>query len=180
MSNQRIQIIIQEINYWKEHKILPDMYCDFLLALYTKGEHETEVSIKGRGDTSGLFSILQLTIEFFILLLVVVVINTQHISHSFQAIFLFLSLLGMLWLFKLLSGNRDIYFHLSLAILLVNFFLVTVFLGNQYIHLEWINSIIVIFNFICWLFIGYKYKLKYLQITATFLMIFTTFYIFLS
>ncbi|HLQ97878.1 MAG TPA: hypothetical protein VK135_04225 [Candidatus Dormibacteraeota bacterium] len=180
MSNQRIQIIIQEINYWKEHKILPDMYCDFLLALYTKGESGTEASTKGKGDTTGLFSILQLTIQFFILLSVVVVINMQHMSHSFQFIFLFLSFLGMLWLFKLLSKNRDIYFHLSLTILLVDFFLVTVFLGNQYIHSEWGSSIIVIFNFICWLFIGYKYKLKYLQIITIFLLIFTTFYMFLS
>src|SRR5690625_6740577 len=86
----------------------------------------------------------------------------------------------MLCLFKLLSKNSDIYFHLSLTILLVDFFLVTVFLGNQYIHSEWGSSIIVIFNFICWLFIGYKYKLKYLQIITIFLLIFTTFYMFFS
>lgn len=180
MSNQRSKIIIREINYWKEHNILPDMYCDFLLALYTKGENDTEISTKGKEDTLGLISILQLTLVFFILLSSVVVINMQHISHSFQIVFLILSILGMLWLFKLLSKNRDIYFHLSLTILLVHLFLITVFLGNNYIHLEWISSIIVVFNFICWLIIGYKYKLKYLQVIAFFLMVFTTFYIFLS
>ena len=33
----RKQIIINEIIYWKKNRMLPEHYCDFLLALYTKG-----------------------------------------------------------------------------------------------------------------------------------------------
>ena len=36
MNESRKQIIINEIGYWKKNQILPEQYCDFLLALYTK------------------------------------------------------------------------------------------------------------------------------------------------
>ena len=37
MDENRKQIIIKEIGYWKNNKLLPEQYCDFLLALYTEG-----------------------------------------------------------------------------------------------------------------------------------------------
>ncbi|MCD7033070.1 hypothetical protein LRR81_02430 [Metabacillus sp. GX 13764] len=42
MEQQRKAIIIQEIIYWKENKLLPSAYCDFLLALYTGGQEASE------------------------------------------------------------------------------------------------------------------------------------------
>ena len=38
MTKQRKQIIVNEIAFWKQHKMLPDHYCDFLTSLYTGGE----------------------------------------------------------------------------------------------------------------------------------------------
>jgi hypothetical protein len=40
MSNQRKQIIINEIAFWKKNKMLPEHYCDFLTSLYTEGQSE--------------------------------------------------------------------------------------------------------------------------------------------
>lgn len=42
MSNQRKQIILNEITFWKQNKLLPEHYCDFLSTLYTEGNHEGE------------------------------------------------------------------------------------------------------------------------------------------
>ena len=36
--NKRKQIIISEIKYWKQNKLLPEHYCDFLITLYAQGE----------------------------------------------------------------------------------------------------------------------------------------------
>lgn len=44
MNETRKKIIINEIHYWKKSRILPEQYCNFLLALYTEGEYEQEVS----------------------------------------------------------------------------------------------------------------------------------------
>jgi hypothetical protein len=40
MANQRKQIIINEIAFWKQSKMLPGHYCDYLTSLYTGGEVE--------------------------------------------------------------------------------------------------------------------------------------------
>lgn len=42
MSNQRKQIIINEITFWKQNKLLPEQYCDFLMTLYTEGQQLEE------------------------------------------------------------------------------------------------------------------------------------------
>ncbi|MFS0689765.1 hypothetical protein AB1K89_11025 [Sporosarcina sp. 179-K 8C2 HS] len=44
MNAQRKKIITSEINYWKQNKLLPEHYCDFLITLYTQGDHEQEIS----------------------------------------------------------------------------------------------------------------------------------------
>ncbi|WP_042478281.1 hypothetical protein [Bacillus ndiopicus] len=46
MSNQRKQIIINEITFWKQNKLLPEHYCDFLTTLYTEGEEQKEIQGK--------------------------------------------------------------------------------------------------------------------------------------
>ncbi|RFU61864.1 hypothetical protein [Bacillus sp. V59.32b] len=38
MDENRKKMIIQEIVYWKNSRLLPEQYCDFLLALYSEGE----------------------------------------------------------------------------------------------------------------------------------------------
>lgn len=55
MSNQRKKIILNEITFWKQNKLLPEHYCDFLSTLYTEGNHGEEqakptagASIKGK------------------------------------------------------------------------------------------------------------------------------------
>ena len=53
MDQARKKIIIEEINAWKESRMLPEQYCDFLLALYHQGEAESKgVANKARKKSS--------------------------------------------------------------------------------------------------------------------------------
>lgn len=45
MANQRKQIILNEIAFWKQNKLLPEHYCDFLMTLYTEGEYQGDEPI---------------------------------------------------------------------------------------------------------------------------------------
>lgn len=45
MNPQRKRIIISEIKYWKQNKLLPEHYCDFLITLYAQGEDEKEAKV---------------------------------------------------------------------------------------------------------------------------------------
>ncbi|MBB4825746.1 hypothetical protein HNO89_002982 [Sporosarcina luteola] len=47
MNAQRKRIIITEIQYWKQNKLLPEHYCDFLITLYARGEEDGKEEIKG-------------------------------------------------------------------------------------------------------------------------------------
>jgi hypothetical protein len=48
MDEQRRKIITSEINYWKQNRMLPEHYCDFLLNLYTEGGSEQAISVSTR------------------------------------------------------------------------------------------------------------------------------------
>lgn len=38
MNRRRRETIIREIEYWKRSRLLPEHYCNYLLALYTEGD----------------------------------------------------------------------------------------------------------------------------------------------
>ena len=46
MNEHRKKIIISEIKYWKQSKLLPAHYCDFLITLYARGNEADEEEIK--------------------------------------------------------------------------------------------------------------------------------------
>lgn len=46
MDNERKHIIISEIKHWKQSKLIPARYCDFLIALYSRGEEIDTENVK--------------------------------------------------------------------------------------------------------------------------------------
>ncbi|MGN1387559.1 MAG: hypothetical protein ACI4XS_13250 [Bacillus sp. (in: firmicutes)] len=44
MNETRKKVILNEILYWKQTRILPEKYCDYLLALYSEGELELQTT----------------------------------------------------------------------------------------------------------------------------------------
>ncbi|MEW5551909.1 hypothetical protein ABGT24_18275 [Peribacillus frigoritolerans] len=56
MDEMRKKIIIQEINSWKESRMLPEQYCNYLLALYGQGELPPSKSNETAGKKTTSFS----------------------------------------------------------------------------------------------------------------------------
>jgi len=56
MDDEKRRIIIAEIKYWRQHKLLAEQYCDFLLNLYRTEEANGKQESTGRGGSfaSGL------------------------------------------------------------------------------------------------------------------------------
>lgn len=50
MNSQRKKMIIAEIRYWKEHKLLPAHYCDFLITLYAQGAELDEMAVSPKAS----------------------------------------------------------------------------------------------------------------------------------
>ena len=74
MKDERTKTIVDEIRYWKQNRLLPTEYCDFLLALYTQGEiqdrHKNQDNNRSHGYALYLwiaFSSLLLPLSFLVI-----------------------------------------------------------------------------------------------------------------
>src|SRR5699024_12207133 len=111
MPNERSKIIIREIHYWKEHNLLPEVYCDFLLALYTQGERKVQ-------------KISPLLIFNTILLLPLIPISLVVIYHTeihpiLQIGILTLFLTFSIWSYKNFKNQQYFFSYLALVIVLI-------------------------------------------------------------
>ena len=69
MNETRKKIIIHEIKYWKQTKLLPEKYCDYLLTLYSGGEEDISQTNK-KSNISLHIPIWIFTVIFFTILFV--------------------------------------------------------------------------------------------------------------
>ena len=56
VDEQRKITIINEIRYWKDNHLLPEHYCDFLMALYTEGEQDKADALSNSADTEAVLA----------------------------------------------------------------------------------------------------------------------------
>lgn len=56
VDEQRKITIINEIRYWKDNHLLPEHYCDFLMALYTEGEQDKADALSKSEGTDALLA----------------------------------------------------------------------------------------------------------------------------
>lgn len=70
MDDHRRKIITNEIKYWKQNRLLPEHYCDFLLNLYTEGSSEDDLTRRNRPSRTksilGLILIGLLSLSVFL------------------------------------------------------------------------------------------------------------------
>ena len=106
MNESRKQIIINEIIYWKKNRMLPEHYCDFLLALYTKGNGLQDQSEKSRLRKNILLLFILIPIGIFLFYF-------TELSLTLQIVFGFiLIIMGILLTFY--SAKRGMLFQIPL------------------------------------------------------------------
>ncbi|QGH34956.1 hypothetical protein GI584_13315 [Gracilibacillus salitolerans] len=167
MDEERKQTIINEINYWKTHQLLPNQYCDFLLALYTEGEGAKEENREAKQAPYFLlfyflntllillpFLIFQAADDLFIQMVGIVV--TQCIA------------LIMIKFFSRHDGLQDSY---AVMIFFVVFLFSTVLWMNDYIRIWWTTYIWIFINSISWITFGKLKKQFFLQVAGVFILI---------
>ena len=165
MNAQRKAIIIGEIKYWKESKLLPAQYCDYLLALYTEGEQVPTDSKLSQRRGNGL------TILFMLLNLILapgtalIILNTSiSVMYSiFILALLFIICLGTSYLGWRVYGIDSNY--LSLALLL-NILIISLIVVNQWVSQPLYGLIIIFAQLAVWIGLGIKYSNKLLIIIS--------------
>ncbi|WP_332690956.1 hypothetical protein [Halalkalibacter lacteus] len=84
MDEKRKETIIKEIKYWKQSKLLPNYYCDFLLTLYTEGEQVTEEKKRNQPLLLNGYSLLTFIMVQSLFVLAVLVIYFTDFSLIMQ------------------------------------------------------------------------------------------------
>lgn len=111
MANQRKQIILNEITFWKQNKLLPAHYCDFLMTLYTEGE-QSEIEERKQAKGSLLKKSYSKTIALMTLLaaflgaLIYALFTVTNIQWLMPAIVAIVALALMFGTLRLLKQNN--------------------------------------------------------------------------
>lgn len=169
MDEARKNIVLREIKYWKEHRLLPEQYCDFLITLYTEGS-ETGQEVTEKDSFSFKNLIFQLMNGFILslLMLTFVVIYFTELSIDLQIglfiISISICLSAAIFFYK---KNHSLFFHIALISGILILFLgsvhtvSTLFAGTQTGLIT-----IILLNCLFWVFLGFRLRLKYLTISG--------------
>lgn len=162
MQQKRKSIIINEIMYWKKNKLLPEQYCDYLLALYTEGNQPKENRKDGNGKKLYIVNLLFLLLIPLSVFLLYFTELSIILQTAFAILFIFLGAALFFYFSK-----KTIILHIpiissALLLLFLSVELVTTFLPNHSLALY--TDLLV--NCALWLLIGWKWRLVYLIIAG--------------
>ncbi|SDQ49289.1 hypothetical protein [Virgibacillus salinus] len=178
MSDRRIATVVEEIHYWKEHNLLPDVYCDFLLAIYTNGEGVGEENT-GKNRIN-IVKAIQLTLLSLLLPFAFLVIYFTEFPASLQVSTLFLFVTYSYWMSRVYSQKLTIYYHLSIVTFLLLLLLMSIYISTLFTANQWFLQFVMIINVISWYFFSRRIDIKYLKIVSIFGIAFVILYIVLQ
>jgi hypothetical protein len=171
MSLQRKQIIMNEISFWKKNKLLPEHYCDFLLALYAQGENngdeQTENSSKAVLAKKQKTKVILYTIIGLLTAILLASLFVATTAIFIPIILVAIAILSFLYIAIKLVKNKSVMAPLlfvfsALLLLALSFKVWDIYFGDNPLLL-----IGLIFgNCLLWLFSGLLMKLVYFSISG--------------
>ncbi|MBE3570474.1 MAG: hypothetical protein IMW92_10300 [Bacillales bacterium] len=174
--DKRKQIIIKEIIFWKQNKMLPEKYCDYLLTLYSEGEELTSAAHLPR--LHRLYRILQTILLLFIPISLFVLYFTEMpfiLQMAILTIFVVL-LIGA----GVYFGRKGLFvqlFFLSAALIFLFF---TIQINDKILSGNSSSLyLIILMNCLLWILVGKTKKLLYFTISGIAGMIITFVFILL-
>lgn len=171
MNERRKTIIISEIKYWKQKKLLPAHYCDFLIMLYARGNESDEEEIKVSTSILSKEKKRRNSILVVILLLAMGLSAGLLMFDKYPILLLILSGLFVLilLLYPIFSSVMRkstifpfIYISSAMLLLIMSLKLWTTFFNDQPMYLV----ALLILNCSLWLFTGRFLKLIYFTISG--------------
>ncbi|MCM3387960.1 hypothetical protein [Ureibacillus chungkukjangi] len=171
MANSKKTIIMNEILFWKQNKLLPDHYCDFLMTLYSEGNeieleeevgHKNSVIAREKRKKILLFSIISI---ISICLLVALFMVSELVWLIGLAVGI-VAILFMVLAYRFAKKNEILVpiLHIGSALMLFGLSVkisVEYFPTNQFVLYG-----LLIINCFMWLFTGFKFKLMYFTVSG--------------
>ncbi|WP_067727389.1 hypothetical protein [Oceanobacillus damuensis] len=177
MAADRIAVIINEIKYWKEHRLLPETYCDFLLALYTKGEaveeDDKQATSRIRWTPLGIIHIC-LSIAVIPFSFLVLYFTEFHTVLQLGILSLFWVYTVWLYFYFPKKGYDDVQLPLYVSLLML--LLITATSSTVLSTSNFFHTAIILSNFVLWFYVSIVKKYRILQFISVIFVIFTLSY----
>ncbi|WP_102335793.1 hypothetical protein [Salimicrobium jeotgali] len=162
MSKNRKDVIVDEIRYWKENKLLPDKYCDFLLALYTEGESGADKEKKVSRTSPWLATYY--SVNFLLIPLSFTVIYFTENGIILQSLLL-TGFAASSFLMQSLIKKENAPVELPLVITLIIVFLLTTSSAAYYFPVIYAEGVALL-NAVGWMTIGMRRGLFYVKVSG--------------
>lgn len=171
MANSKKKIILNEILFWKQNKLLPDQYCDFLMTLYSEGnEIELEEDISHKKSIIAKEKRNRLKLLLFLGMLSVVLLAAlflvSELTWLVAIVIGAIAIILMVMAYRFAKKKEMLapILHISSALLL---FGISVKISKEYFfENQIVLYALLILNCLLWLFTGYKFKLMYFTISG--------------
>lgn len=152
------KIIINEISYWKQSRLLPEAYCNFLLTLYSEGNQEL-VPGKTQKLTRllSVFSYIYIALVLPLAFLVIYFTEKNFVLQIPIFIFLIIVAIGI----SVFMKNDRYLHHFSAIIGALLFLLLSVKVTELFFSEPFFIFVTVVIHCFFWLFVGLKTSRKY-------------------
>lgn len=168
MANHRKKIILNEIQFWKQNKLLPEHYCDFLATLYSEGNDLEEAHHKRAVLPSEKRKMLLVGLSVFIGVLALLVVYFTLPSLTMILTIIVAIAATVLFVMAIQAAKKNgllaPVFHVFAAILLFSASIricMIYFSGNNIALFGLVAT-----NCIVWLSTGIKMRLFYFTISG--------------
>lgn len=149
--------------------MLPEVYCDFLLALYTNMDETEDNKVETSWvNTSSWLKTGELFLLIILLPIALLAVYATLFPPYVKILILFIFILSSIWEIKGFKRRQSMWYNLALAIFLLLIFLLSIVLIDTYLNLIFATHLIIVINFVSWFILGKKLDLKYLQIASIF------------
>ena len=163
LNKQRKEIIIKEITYWKHSKLLPEQYCNYLLALYSEGESNFEEG-SARSKRSIIKPLIAYSVPLFVPAMFLVTYFTELSVELQMLLLIIMTLLSSIVYFFFRKEKH--YIHIPVIVIAILLLYWNIML-LEYFQLTGIAYFVTIaIHSSCWLIIGWKMKWHYFSVAA--------------
>jgi hypothetical protein len=160
MDKERKDIIVKEILYWKDNRMLPEHYCDYLLALYTEGNRPKNKARKAKG--------------FYFLNIILLLLIPLSLLFIYFTELSFILQMGLLIFFTITGVSLAIYFtnkgiapQLPLAVSGLILLLMSVELASHFFpHHNTALYGALMLNCLLWIAAAWKFRQHYFGISG--------------
>ncbi|AIF45389.1 hypothetical protein [Virgibacillus sp. SK37] len=174
MQDDRIHTIIKEIHFWRENNLLPEVYCDFLLALYTKGEVENPDPVQ---EKAKIFFGIQTILMVLLIPFSFLILYFTQFPFFLQLGFLILFLSYSCWMYLYVRNTGGITASVGLINSMLLFLLLSITVSKAYVESVWFSYFILFAQFTCWYLLGKKLNRSFIIIISILAILFLIIYI---